>query len=47
LDNPIKFPEPEDMSKELQDKAERMIKELEDALIPISEEIKIRKSQGN
>jgi hypothetical protein len=34
------------MSRELQDKAERMIRELKDSLIPIKEEIEILRSSS-
>lgn len=34
------------MSKELQDKADKMIKELKEALIPIKEEINSMKNSG-
>ncbi|HOK02964.1 MAG TPA: hypothetical protein PKX79_10675 [Spirochaetota bacterium] len=35
------------MSKELQDKAEQMIQELNEALIPIREELERLRSMGN
>jgi hypothetical protein len=35
------------MSRELQDKAERMIRELKDSLIPIKEEIEILRSSSD
>jgi len=35
------------MSRELQDKAERMIRELKDSLIPIKEEIQILRSSSD